>query len=324
MAKLKKTTTVVERFAKKAKTKAKREIFTTKNGKRYYLSPSGLKKFLCVGDNDTCESIAQRKGLCRVHLPFKVPQNKSKDLDTNPFDDNGVYTATNGRRYIYAASGRKRYLCNGDDNTCPKNEQRQGLCKTHLEFKVELPKCTHVGEDGVRCKSDAVTNKVCVRHGGEAQKCTHVDENGVQCGKNAKKDRLCQSHGGKAGFCEHDKARNRCVICNPMSCFVNDTRRAIANSMPRRSTYKTLPKAPECLECTGEEYEAHIESLFQEGMSWENYGAGRNNWQIDHIKPFFPKNQPPLSKKEILERFHYTNTQPLWFIDNQTKGNKTN
>lgn len=64
--------------------------------------------------------------------------------------------------------------------------------------------------------------------------------------------------------------------------------------------------------CTRAELVAHIESQFQESMTWENYGVF--GWHIDHIVP--------LSKFEGKSPNHYTNLQPLWAEDNIKKSNK--
>ena len=61
----------------------------------------------------------------------------------------------------------------------------------------------------------------------------------------------------------------------------------------------------------------YIESQFEDGMSWSNYGA----WHIDHILPCCSFN---LSKEEEQRKaFHYSNLQPLWAIDNLIKGART-
>jgi len=67
--------------------------------------------------------------------------------------------------------------------------------------------------------------------------------------------------------------------------------------------------------CTIEEFKAHIEAQFKEGMSWDNHGK----WHIDHIIPL-KYNNPTI--EETIERLHYTNTQPLWATDNIAKGNR--
>ena len=72
--------------------------------------------------------------------------------------------------------------------------------------------------------------------------------------------------------------------------------------------------------CSVKELIVHFESKFVEGMSWDNYGRGVDKWTIDHIKPL---SRFDLSnKKQFLEAVHYTNLQPLWFLDNLRKSNK--
>jgi len=72
------------------------------------------------------------------------------------------------------------------------------------------------------------------------------------------------------------------------------------------------------LGCKTEELKKHIESLFQDGMSWLNYGE----WEVDHIRPCssFDLSDP----KQQEECFHYTNLQPLWKHDNRLKSDKIN
>ncbi len=74
----------------------------------------------------------------------------------------------------------------------------------------------------------------------------------------------------------------------------------------------------ELLGCSKEELKIHLESKFQDGMSWENHGVGRDKWHIDHIIPL-SKAQTLL---ELEQLFHYSNLQPLWGSDNIKKSNK--
>ena len=72
----------------------------------------------------------------------------------------------------------------------------------------------------------------------------------------------------------------------------------------------------EYLGCSIEEFIAHIEGEFTEGMSWDNYSS---EWEFDHRKPLGAKG---LTEEEIIERLEFTNVQPMWAIDNMKKGCK--
>lgn len=68
------------------------------------------------------------------------------------------------------------------------------------------------------------------------------------------------------------------------------------------------------LGCSIPDLVAHMESLFQPGMTWDNRGA----WEIDHIRPLASFDLPA----QIAEACHYTNLQPLWRSDNRRKKDK--
>jgi hypothetical protein len=60
---------------------------------------------------------------------------------------------------------------------------------------------------------------------------------------------------------------------------------------------------------------SHIESLFVDGMSWDN----RELWHIDHIVPLCSAKGDEV---ELIKLSHYKNLQPLWVMDNLKKGGK--
>ena len=62
----------------------------------------------------------------------------------------------------------------------------------------------------------------------------------------------------------------------------------------------------------------YLEDQFQAGMSWKNHG--RDGWHIDHIKPCASFDLTKLQDQK--QCFHYTNLQPLWAYQNQSKGDK--
>jgi hypothetical protein len=82
-----------------------------------------------------------------------------------------------------------------------------------------------------------------------------------------------------------------------------------------QGNYKT-GSAVRDLGCSIEELKKYLESKFQDGMTWDNYGQ----WHIDHIRPLCSFNlQDPEELKKVC---HYSNLQPLWAKDNLDKRNK--
>jgi hypothetical protein len=92
--------------------------------------------------------------------------------------------------------------------------------------------------------------------------------------------------------------------------------------LPEVDPHKTPSEPPPCLGCAREKYDAWLEEHFMDGMDWNNYGHGEGMWQVDHKTAFFDDINPATTEEEILRRFHYTNTQPLWWKDNLSKGIK--
>jgi hypothetical protein len=71
----------------------------------------------------------------------------------------------------------------------------------------------------------------------------------------------------------------------------------------------------------GKDPELYRKDAYGNTLYYDSYGKNSEmGWQIDHIKPISLFN---LSKKEQqLEAFYYKNTQPLYTIENQKKGNR--
>ena len=72
--------------------------------------------------------------------------------------------------------------------------------------------------------------------------------------------------------------------------------------------------AVELLGCSVEGAMKHIESLFEHGMSWDNWGE----WHIDHIRPLASFDLE--NAEQLADACHYTNLRPLWKVDNLRKG----
>lgn len=115
------------------------------------------------------------------------------------------------------------------------------------------------------------------------------------------------------------EASNRWAIkerkINPKFKIMCNLRNRIKDAITRNSKSATTKQL---LGCSVEELKNYLQSKFQEGMNWENYGLF--GWHIDHIMPCASFD---LSKPEEQQKcFHYSNLQPLWAKDNLSKGDK--
>lgn len=63
---------------------------------------------------------------------------------------------------------------------------------------------------------------------------------------------------------------------------------------------------------------AHLESLWQPGMTWENYGL--YGWHIDHVVPRAKLPFTSETDENFKRCWALTNLQPLWAKDNLRKG----
>jgi hypothetical protein len=71
------------------------------------------------------------------------------------------------------------------------------------------------------------------------------------------------------------------------------------------------------LGCSMPEFYAYIESLWYDGMTWQNRGQGKGKWEIDHIVGC---NNFDLSKEDdLLKCFNYLNLRPIWYLDHRKK-----
>lgn len=104
--------------------------------------------------------------------------------------------------------------------------------------------------------------------------------------------------------------RLRCCLANRLSCCLR------IRSISKDSNKTTM----RLLGCSIGSFEIYLESKFEPGMTWDNYGKGKDKWNIDHI---IPCSLFDLTKeKHRLSCFHFSNLQPMWEPENQRKSNQ--
>lgn len=86
----------------------------------------------------------------------------------------------------------------------------------------------------------------------------------------------------------------------------NRLNQAIKNNFKSGSAVRDLG-------CSIIELRQYLESKFQPGMTWDNYGQ----WHIDHIRPLASFNL--LNTDELQKACHFSNLQPLWAEENIKK-----
>ncbi len=156
-------------------------------------------------------------------------------------------------------------------NTYPCKDRRNGLrtyCRT-CDLSFHIPKRIKPSPGKKRCTT-----------------CGIEKETSFFCKKKLSKDGL----ESRCKICERSRAsiygeinRSRRTEKELARYHSDPQFRAIKHARLRIKNFlKNKDKKPSSsIGCTFEEFKQHLESLFQPGMSWENYGK----WHIDHKYP---------------------------------------
>ena len=198
--------------------------------------------------------------------------------------------------------GKSKSQCKdcGGSSFC-EHGKRKSQCKECGGSSI----CEH-GRQKSKCK-ECGGGAIC-EHGRQKHRCKECGGSSI-C-EHGRVRTICKPCGGSS-ICEHKKQRNDCKICDPLGYLSSIVRCRTWTALKGKKTKRTM----EYLKCSVEELKIHLENQFTDGMTWENQGK----WHIDHIIPLKYGN-PTL--EETIDRLHYTNTQPLWAVDNIAKGNR--
>ena len=112
--------------------------------------------------------------------------------------------------------------------------------------------------------------------------------------------------------------KNR-LINDPLFKISRNISTLISYSLKNKNINK-LTKTDIILGCTFDKFRLHLESKFEDWMTWENMGNPKDgilelnkSWDIDHIVPL----DSDKSIEGVIKLNHYTNLQPLCSYTNR-------
>ena len=214
-------------------------------------------------------------------------------------------------------------ICDGAE-FCP-HDKRKGNCnECNFSLRCKHGKvkyyciecdgsklCSH-GAIPSKCKDKPCNTIIRCEHGKERTYCS-LCLGGSLCTHGRRKSDCIPCVGSRV--CPHQKFRSRCQICDPQGHLTEIVRSRVGDALKKNKKLHSQ----EYLGCSIEEFKEHIESQFEEGMTWGNHGK----WHIDHIIPLkYKENGEEPTMEQTIERLHWSNTQPLWASENMAKGNR--
>lgn len=118
------------------------------------------------------------------------------------------------------------------------------------------------------------------------------------------------------------KRRKERMDTEPEYKLASNVRRSINQALRSQNGGKNGNRTFDKLPYSVAELKEHLESQFDETMSWDNWGKGEGCWNIDHIYPQSKLPYDSLEHPNFLECWKLENLRPLAAIDNIKKGDK--
>lgn len=102
---------------------------------------------------------------------------------------------------------------------------------------------------------------------------------------------------------------------DPVFKTMNAIRVRLNQAIRRRGVHRPKHRTEAFLGCSWQGFLDHIESLFEPGMRWDNWG--RDSWHIDHIVPLSAFDLSDAG--ECMAACNFRNHRPLWASRNMRK-----
>jgi hypothetical protein len=121
-------------------------------------------------------------------------------------------------------------------------------------------------------------------------------------------------------YLEYQKMWKRNKIKNdPSYRLHSNTSRHLRTYLTRNNIKKLRVKTFDVLGYTPNDLKTHIEGMFNNGMSWNNYGK---HWEIDHKIPLCALKTKEIGDDNFKKAWSLDNLRPLLKAENRAKGGK--
>jgi len=272
------------------------------------------KKIYC----DNCKRDANRK---------KALERYYYSVDEN-IDDN-VICEMCGKEFIQSKYNRgKKPLCSKECKQENHKIQQKIRWETRYKNKRKYnpKKFNPVKKECLNCGKEIITEKNHPNKSFCSRKCRdkHIQLKNRE--EKEKEEKFCKNC-GKLIIIDKNKSFNTQVIKN-FCCYKCRNNYYVTNKLKTDPEFKLITilrrsinrsiirKKQQTKHYLGADITTvrkHIESLFKDGMTWDNHGL----WHLDHITPC--KSFDLKKEEEILKCFNYKNFQPLWASENLRK-----
>lgn len=246
----------------------------------------------------------------------KVPDGKKKCTackhvkDIDDFYTSGKYRQSKCKKCSlnYCASYDKESMTKRC-SSCKETKSVNLFHKSCQGYARHCKDCRSIYQKANRDKANKRTKKYDTSSKGQSRRKQYAEDNKEKLSAYQKEYRKDNADKIRKQKTVYIRERRR---TDPGYRLLGNCRKRVYDALKGRCK---SARTKELLGCSIEDYKAYLESKFQEGMTWDNYGRG--GWVVDHIMPCaaFDLSRPDQQK----ECFVYTNTQPLWEQDNIVK-----
>jgi hypothetical protein len=255
---------------------------------------------------------------CNKYATFQKENKKSKkellkkELSDNDMICNKCLNIKNKMNFVVRKNGKYNKQCI-DCNLKQLEYLKNNKCEHGYLNKSACKDCngsSYCEHDKIRTYCSECGGGSLCEHKTRKDRCIICRDGNQFCSHNKLRTLCIKCKGGS--FCEHLNRRTRCIQCN----FPGFLKYIVSSRVYKALKYNKIEHSIEYLGCDIEIFRKHLENKFKDGMNWNNYGS---IWHIDHIIPIAYNNP---SIEDVIKRLHYSNTQPLWALENISKGNR--